>query len=493
MLITIKKVVLTCLLTLIITINAAAQTDQAPNYIILIGDDMAVDTLSCYQVGENAAETPTLDQLCQSGVRFDNFWTQSVCSPTRATLLTGQYGFANGVGGPATGIQNIDWKIPPVPTSANPTENIAMGVGMAGAGMAGGAMGAMAGRGTWVNPSIPGDAKTFVQALRRNDYQTAAVGKWHLANDTNGGLDHPKIAGFDHYAGGLRGGNIADFTAWSKSIDGSQPFGKTGYATTDIIDDSIAWLNKVDSAKPWLLWVAFNAPHSPWHKPPVELLNSDIAKNLASSGETDRAYYRAMIEAMDTEIGRLLAELDPVTRDNTYIIFMGDNGTPDETVTEPFVAYKAKGSLYQAGINSPLFIAGPGISKQQTSPALANSVDLYKTILDISNLDAEQERDYARHSVSLTPILFDDVTTQVREFAYADSFGIVGGIERDAQAIRNDQYKLIKFETEGKEELYDLINDPYENVNLLSRPLSETEQTHYTQLSEIISNLVNDK
>ena len=106
--------------------------------------------------------------------------------------------------------------------------------------------------------------------------------------------------------------------------------GMTGYATSNVVDDAAAWLNGRDGETPWFLWVAFNAPHTPFHLPPLELLHSDAAQldPYVDPDTNPHAYYKAMIEALDTEIGRLLSALEPGQRDYTYVIFMGDNGTP---------------------------------------------------------------------------------------------------------------------------------------------------------------------
>ncbi|MGI9204777.1 MAG: sulfatase-like hydrolase/transferase, partial [Woeseiaceae bacterium] len=97
--------------------NCAENEAAPPNFLILIGDDMGVETLSCYGIGNQTARTPTLDDICDSGVRFDNFWSQPVCSPTRATILSGQFGFRNGVGTPATG-PDIEYPVPEMPAGA---------------------------------------------------------------------------------------------------------------------------------------------------------------------------------------------------------------------------------------------------------------------------------------------------------------------------------------------------------------------------------------
>ena len=478
-----------CLAIALLNTNNSVAQDNAPNYILMIGDDMAIETLSCYQVGSDSAHTPNLDQLCQSGVRFDNFWSQPVCSPTRSTLLTGQYGFTTGVGAPASPMTGIDWHIPEAALTRDANLNA----------MGGNAMGGNRSQTTArVITTFPANATTFLHALKsnaRNTYQTAAFGKWHLASATNGGLKHPLLVGFDHYSGSIRGGGVTTYDAWSKDIDGGEPFAKTGYVTSDTVDDGIKWLNSIDQNQPWFLWVAFNAPHTPFHLAPKKLLTSDL-KNLDPNDPdiASKQMYNSMIEAMDTEIGRLLSNLDERTLANTYVIFMGDNGTPSETVSAPFSPGKAKGSLYQGGINVPFMVAGPNIKSEQVSDSLVNSVDLFASVMELSNIPLEnaKPKDQPFHSVSFAPILHDDPNIQTRELAYADMFGTVGGNLRNARTIRNKEYKLIINFLDDTEELYNLKEDPYENINLLLIEHSEHDQQNYLQLKQAIADLVNE-
>jgi len=436
--------------------DAVAQSsDEAarPNFLILIGDDMAVETVPFYDVGETPAVTPNLSRLAASGLRLDNFWAQPVCSPTRATIMTGRFGFRNGVGVPATN----------------------------------------------GNPGLRADAFTFPMALKaagqssgedRDRYQLAAFGKWHLGDANNDDINHANIVGFDHFSGGLRGG-VPDYHAWQKVANGNDLGEQSAYATTDVVDDAVAWLETNGTDTPWLVWIAFNAPHDPFHLPPVELLHSDT-RNLDPDGMTDEnvhAYYNAMIEAMDSEIGRLLGSLSSQERDNTYVIFFGDNGTPREVTRAPFERGRSKGGLYQGGINTPFIVSGPGIDAGRTSVALANSADLFATILDLAGVDmataAPDDRVY--DAVSLAPI-FRNEQQQVRDFAYADVFGQrARGLVND-KAIRNERYKL--HTTREREELFDLVVDPYERANLLDGELSDDARRNFEALKNRLEMLL---
>ena len=448
---------------------------------------MAVETLECYGVGNATAVTPNLDSLCASGMRFDNFWVQPVCSPTRATILSGRYGFRTGVGTPArSGIPALP--VPEQPSDAHAELN-----------------GDPPARGAGDNPPAPGlraDEFTLPMALNADaalTYETAAIGKWHLADQKNGGFEHPNLAGFDHYTGSVRGGGVESYFAWSKVTNGEITDGKTGWADTDKVDDAIAWLDQRSGEKPWLLWMGFNAPHTPFHLPPVHLLNSD-ARNLdpdAISNENQHAYYNAMIEALDTEIGRLLAHLSDAQRANTYILFVGDNGTPEQVAMPPFDYTHSKGSVTQGGVNVPFFVVGPGIENGQVSKALANSVDIYATLVDLAGIDIEAHLpdDKVYDTVSLSPVLFGE-SDAVRDYAYADVFGSVPrGVANDRtretvseRAIRDQKYKL--WVSSDREEFYDLISDPFEKNNLLNFELTETAARSYESLTAQLDELL---
>lgn len=479
--------ILTCLLSACADKPEDQAAETPANFIVLIGDDMAVETLECYGVGNATAVTPNLDSLCASGMRFDNFWAQPVCSPTRATILSGRYGFRTGVGTPATsGIPAL-----PVPEQAGDAHKELKG--------------SPPRRGAGDNAPAPGlraDEFTLPMALKADaalTYETAAIGKWHLADQTNGGIEHPNLAGFDHYTGSVRGGGVESYFAWSKVTNGEITEGKTGWAGTDKVDDAIAWLDQRSGEKPWLLWMGFNAPHTPFHLPPVHLLNSD-ARNLdpeAINNENQHAYYNAMIEALDTEIGRLLAHLSEAQRANTYILFVGDNGTPEQVAMPPFDFTHSKGSITQGGVNVPFFVVGPGIENGRVSKALANSVDIFATLVDIAGIDIEAilPDDKVYDTVSLAPVLFGE-SDAVRDYAYADLFGSVPrGDANDRvretvneRTIRDENYKL--FMSSSREEFFDLISDPFEKNNLLNSELTAAAAQSYETLNAQLAELL---
>ena len=451
--------------------------NAAPNILLIIGDDMGVDTLASYGLSEQPPATAALDDLARDGVRFTNFWAQPVCSPTRATVLTGRYGFRTGIGRPVGGGPMPE---PPEIPSWAPAETSGMPNAASAADRA------------LPRPYLLPDEFTLPTALKAGaepGYATAAIGKWHLAGEGNGWTDHPNLAGFDHFAG-LMGGGPESFFAWNKVVNG-EVMGKVGYTPADKVDDAIAWLDR-QGDNPWFLWFAFNLGHTPLHMPPDEHLQSDYSHvdPDAMPEESWHPAFAAMMEAMDTQIGRLLAALDPGVRENTYVIFMGDNGTYGPVVSPPVRPDRAKGTIYEGGVNVPLIVTGPGVAGGGVSEALVNSTDLFATVMEMAGVDPEAAvpPDVTHDSVSFLPVLSDPGGPSAREWIYADEFfGGFGGVETADYAMRNSRYKLLRFE--GREEFYDLHEDPFEYENLLEDRLSGREDAEYRSLKEQIREL----
>jgi|GEM_PF-1321192 len=308
-------------------------TASNPNFLLLIADDFGLDKATfdasnpCYDIGDASEDPamPNLAALCQSGVRFDNAWAMPTCSPTRATMLTGQLPFRHGIGAPL-------------------------------------------GRG--VSLSLDSTTLPGLLAAAESGYATANIGKWHVSNNPT----DPNTLGWEHYSGTLTGG-IADYERWSRTVNGVTET-NTDYATTVAVDDAVSWLDGVPSEQPWLLWLAFNAPHTPFHKPPNELHEYDDLPEYDNSLDPT-PYFAAMSQAMDTEIGRLFDHLKTTGQwENTVIIFIGDNGTSGQIASTPFDRQHAKGSLTQGGIAVPMMIAGPGV---QGGRALSQIVSVVRS------------------------------------------------------------------------------------------------------------------
>lgn len=388
--------------------------DEGTNILLIIADDLGLDALNGYAEGVIKANTPNLDQLINTGLTFNNFWTNSVCSPTRSTILTGKYGYSTGVRSQGDEI------------SANET-------------------------------SLQG----YINQQTSNEYATAIVGKWHLSG--NRFSLNPEDMGIDYYAG-LYSGAVSDYYDWDLTEDATVTR-QTEYATTKFTDLAIDWV--ADQTKPWFLWLAYNAPHTPFHAPPQEMHSQGaLATDQASINANPIPYYMASIEAMDFQIGRLLESLSAAERANTVIIFMGDNGTPIQVSQTPYGRGKAKGTMYQGGVNCPLIVSGLGVNRTGTDNALLNSTDLFATIASLAGVSITTQND----SQNFVPLL-TTANPDFREFTYAE----YNDGATDEWAIRNGNYKLI-VNTDGSQELYFLDDDPYENDNLLSNTLTTQAQ-----------------
>lgn len=457
----------------------------APNILLIIGDDIGVEALASYEIGETLPRTATLDEMAREGVRFTNTWSQPVCTPTRATMLTGRYGFRTGVGGALMTYPDMP-QVPKKPESAPYETPPFVPRGMGG--------------GEPVRPAyLKLDEFTLPMALNAGDgpgHTTAAIGKWHLGDVPNGGLEHPELAGFDRFIGSLEG-TVPSFFAWNKVVDG-EVSGRVGYVPIDKTDDAIAWIAEQGN-DPWFLWFALHLPHPPLHLPPAETWQSDYSHldPKADPAENPYPYFHAMVEAMDTQIGRLLASMDPAVRENTYVIFVGDNGSvmyrghPEGT---PFPVGQGKATIYQGGIHVPLIITGPGVAQGATSDALVNTTDLFATIIEMAGLDkaAVVPDDVVTDSISFFEALSNPEGGSPREWLYVDRFlDSPSGRENADYAMANERYKFMR--VRGNEEFYDLQEDPFETDNLLLGELSSQEQTQYQALKDQLIQLRNSE
>jgi arylsulfatase A-like enzyme len=175
-------------------------------------------------------------------------------------------------------------------------------------------------------------------------------------------------------------------------------------------------------------------------------------------------YYLAMLEALDSELGRLLSSLSPDQRENTIIIFVGDNGTPDQGVQPPYIRRRAKSTLFEGGIHVPMIVAGVGVTRSgQRETALINTTDLFATIADLAGTGVKQSGD----SISFKHLLVDEPGPK-RSFLYAELHNTLRDKYNNGWTIRDSRYKLIEFEDSFRQSgLYDLNEDPFERTNLL--------------------------
>jgi len=247
-------------------------------------------------------------------------------------------------------------------------------------------------------------------------------------------------------------------------------FGSTTYATTHFTDLAIDWLNQQAQDEPWFLWLAYNAPHTPFHLPPANLhTQGALPTDQASIDANPLPYYLAMLEAMDTEMGRLLDTIPADVGENTVIIFIGDNGTSAQVVQQ-YNSNRAKGSLFQGGINVPMIISGKDVTRvNAVEDALINTTDLFATIIELTGASQPNVND----SNSFKELLNSDTQSNPREYVYSER----GTVAAPDYTIRNATHKYIRYD-DGREFLFNLSNNALEMPNLMNPnqlPLSQVD------------------
>ena len=420
------------LLRLLLSLTLAGTAAHAGNNVLLIiADDYGIDSSSLYNstAGATLPPTPNINLLASNGVRFTNAYANPVCSPSRACLITGRHGFRTGVGEAVTATAGNSLTAAELTLAEVITQNSALGI------------------------------------------QTACFGKWHLSIGPGTPNAPNTIGGWPHYAGST-GGVLTSYTSWAKVVNGAQSTSTT-YATTDVVNDAVAWINaRTAAGQKWVAWVAFNAPHTPFHNPPTSL------HSYGASPATNRLKYEAAVEAMDTEIGRLLFAVNTGTTD---VLFMGDNGTPGQVVQPPYTGTHAKDTLYEGGIRVPLIVRGPSVTAPgRTSSALVHAVDVFSTMLELAAVPLPTA--VTLDSRSLRPILANTADT-ARTRLYTEQFD-QSATTAGGRVLRDDRYKLIRLNN-GTEEFYDLLTDTNEGTNLIAggvAAMTAERQSYYHRL-----------
>jgi len=425
------------------------------------------------------SHTQVLDGYAERWLRFDEAWSNPYCSPTRTTMLTGLYGFSTEIG----------WLIKEDETDLDLTASFFLPKVLDTAG---------------ANGTV--------------DYYTGASGKWHLGEaDIFGGLFAPRTAGFDYYSGVLdsnnQNTNFDTFyqehvvtTVYDGLITPTEEqvvITDDKYLTVETVDAIIGPSGFVEeggtSVEPFFLYVPFNAPHRPISCPPLSAYRTTPGfpggPFFGCDPDDGNALddYRAMVQVMDEQTGRLLdymAFLYP----NTVVIFVGDNGSVETINLLPTVDGKVKGEVFEGGVHVPMFIgdllpAGTADEDRIVQPGVTNGLvnlsDVYETVLELAGVTAEQHSapHEALHSQSLVPY-FTNPNQSIRDCIYTEVFfpnGPPPSVGRSIQkrAVRDtDAMKFVENATFSAA-LYDLTNDlvddEWENDNLLADGQSYTE------------------
>lgn len=399
-----------------------------PNVLLIIADDMGLDATPGYNIGSLKPNMPNLENLINNGIKFNNVWSNPTCSPTRATILTGKYGYKTNV--------------------LEAGENLS---------------------------TTETSLQTYINSNTGNEYSSAVIGKWHLgpANQPS----HPNYMGIEYFSG-MTQSSVDSYYNWTHTLNG-QVTNSNEYSTTKLTDDAIGWINNQDQS--WFLWLAYNAPHSPYHLPPANLhYQGNLAEDQASIDANRLPYYLAAIEAVDTEMGRLFNSMNDEILENTIVIFVGDNGTPGP-VAQQYHSQRSKGSLYKGGINVPMVISGKGVERMNDiEDALISTVDLFATISELCGINTQQIHDSNSFFNLLT------VTGSSRSHLYSEK-------GNNYFTVRNSTHKYISFQ-DGSEALFNLETNPFEMPNLLNAnqlPLSNNDQENLSDLINIAGQIRN--
>ncbi|PXX22829.1 arylsulfatase A-like enzyme [Arenibacter sp. ARW7G5Y1] len=488
-------------LLLIVPLIVVAQTDKQPNIVLFYVDDLGWADVGCY--GSTFYETPNIDALAKSGVRFtDAYAACHVCSPSRASLLSGKY--------PAT-INLTDW----LPGRRNFPFQRFLNVD--------------------INQQLPYEETTIAETLKSIGYKTAIIGKWHLGDDPSNPMAH----GFDSHIPDWPkgwpgpGGYIAPFSL--KGLEDA----KEGSYLTDILTDKALKYIESNKENPFFLYMSHYAVHDPiqGRKDLVSKYENKLLKAEASPSadyilegnpdnpnnptreelelliktedykpykvlpnetvkvkqKQDNVEFAGMVESMDESLGRIMKKLEALNiADNTIIIFYSDNGgmsaanvgnpkriVPEEKQDKAYSTSNlplrgAKGWLYEGGIRVPLIIKWPKKGKQGTVSSMpVAAVDIFPTILDMVGSSKSVPKD--KEGVDISPVLRGKNMKRGPIYWHFPHYSN-HGMQSPGGAIRDGDYKLLEYFENGTVQLFNLRNDIGEQNDLSKIEIEKTKE-----------------
>lgn len=427
---------------IVLCLVAAAAFGQAdrPNIVLLVADDLGWRDLSCY--GSEIHETPHVDALAARGVRFTDAYANAPnCAPSRACLLTGLYAPRHGIHTVGTSKRGKAENRRIIPAE---------------------------------NRTVLGDSfVTIAELLADAGYATGHFGKWHLGDD-------PTSQGFEVNAGGYAAGHPRSYR--SPYQNPALEDGPDGEYLTDRLADEAAAFIAAHREEPFFLYVPFYTVHTPIQG------RADLVEKHRARAERDpriKPGYAAMVESLDSAVGRITEELEKQgLTDRTTILFMSDNGGHG-VYTSNAPLRGSKGMLYEGGIRVPLIAAGAGVARSgeaENVPVIGS--DLFSTILELTGTESPQSVE--SDGRSLAPLLAAPADGSWLERplfwhfpAYLEPYARDQGLWRQtpASAVRVGRFKLIYWYEDGKIEVFDLEGDPGE-----SRDITDERETEATML-----------
>jgi arylsulfatase A-like enzyme len=434
------KLIYICGLIVLFDQQTFSQETNSPNVVLILADDLGWKDVSFN--GSNYYETPNIDRLASQGVFFSNAYSNAPnCAPSRAALLSGQYGPRTGFYTNHSSVRGENsWR------AVHPTEN---------------------------HHQLDHDKITIAETLKENGYNTIHIGKWHVGDTPD---YYPETHGFDINIAGHKSGRPTTYFS-PYNIPNLENGSKGEYLTDRLASEAINFIenNKED---PFFLYMAFYSPHTP-----IQAKDSLIQKyipKLPDNGQID-PIYAAMVETLDYNVGRILQSIEQQgLSDNTIVIFFSDNGTtPPLAANKPLREYK--GSMYEGGIRVPLIIKSPGCQGGFVNDTPVIGTDLYPTILDL--LGVAPPKSYPLDGASLKPILEGNQSLNREAIywhfpVYLDGEFGMNKIWRSTPigAVRKGDFKLMEFFEDGHLELYDLKNDIGEQYNVVDQYPEKTKE-----------------
>ena len=430
------NLLITVIVNLMATPTNAAIFADRPNIVFILTDDMGYGDLGCY--GHPVAKTPNIDRLAKEGVRFTQHYANGPeCSPTRTAFLTGRY--QQRVGGLecAIGTGNIG--------------RYDEAIRLAGQRELG----------------LPRNQTVIPGALTQAGYVCGIIGKWHLGYEPK---FNPMEHGWDEFFGYL-GGNVHYFNHRETSnlhvlFHGRLPVSRKGYMTHLITNDSIAFIEH-HKGRPFFLYVSHESPHFPFQGP------DDKDKVVTEKNWIDRnaKTYVAMLEDLDSEVGRLLATIDKAgIANNTIVVFVSDNGGFDGAA-DMGPLRGAKSGTFEGGIRVPMIIRWPGKIRPNTvSKQVSATFDFTKSFLQLAQAKAPQDRLDGHDIIGHVVQQHDDFT---RTLFWRGRRG-----DRTWWAVRDGAMKYVR-KTEGgqtDEWLFNLADDIGEQKDLLQAKASAADR-----------------
>ena len=410
--------------------SISAVSGRKPNFVFILIDDMGWTDLSCY--GSTFYETPNIDRLASRGMKFtDAYAACPVCSPTRASIMTGKY--------PAR-LHLTDW----ITGHVNPTAKLRVP--------------------DW-KMFLDHREVTIAEALKPAGYVSASIGKWHLGSEEY----YPEKQGFDVNIAGYSAGQPPTYfypytvdREWNNQIP-TMTGGSPGEYLTDRLTDEALTFMEENRDRPFFLYLTHYAVHTPIEG--KEAYTEKFRARVRPGQAQNNPVYASMVQSVDDSVGRVMDRLEELgIAENTIIFFMSDNGGligegRFRKVTSNLPLRDGKGTPYEGGIREPMIVRWPGIVKPgSVCDTPVTSVDFYPTILAMAGIPGNEEHNRTVDGVDITLLLRRSGAIDERAIYWhyphyhplgASPFG----------AVRAGDFKLIEFYEDFRVELYNLADD----------------------------------